>query len=125
MANSGEGTKTINEHILKLQGKATLLESLDLGRAFKLEVDGAVDQTTDEDNQDGTFNRYYRFRPILVKVLFDNGEVTRTKDTRSRSKQMRAAIRREWESKNEPVTEEDYYDRRMSALIGKLINGEI
>lgn len=115
----------ISEYVLKLQGKATLLNELNLGHSFKLEIDGAVDQKTDEDNEDGTYTRYYRFKPILVKVLYDNGEVTKTKDVRKRSQQMRAAIRREWEMKNEAITEEDYYDQRMSRLIGKIINGEI
>lgn len=117
--------KKINEHVLKLQGKATLLKELELGHSFKVLVDGAIDQTIDEDNQDGTYNRLYRFRPILAEIIHDNGEITKTKDTRSRSQQMRAVIRREWQESNEPVSEKDYYDSRMQKLIQKLISGEI
>lgn len=117
--------KEINEHILKISGKATLLEPLDLSKSFKLEVDGAVTETTDIDNDDGTFARAYKFKPTLVRVLKDNGEVTRTKDLRSRSKQMRATIRYEWQKTETDLTEQEYYDQRMAGLIEKIIEGSI
>lgn len=117
--------KEINEHILKISGKATLLEPLDLSKSFKLEVDGAVIETSDTDNEDGTFNRSYKFKPTIVSVLKDNGETTKTKDTRSRSQQLRAVITREWRASTENITAEEYYDREMATLIRKRINQEI
>lgn len=117
--------KVINEHVIKLSGKATLLEPLDLSRSFKLEVDGAVIESSDADNQDGTFTRSYKFKPTIIKVLNDNGEVTRTKDTRSMSQQMRAVLTREWRESNETITAEEYYEREMKILIHKRINQEI
>ena len=118
--------KIIKEHILKISGKASLLEQLDLSHSFKLEVDGAVTETTDVDEQDGEYTRYYKFKPTIIKVLKDNGEVTRTKDTRSRSVQMRAVITREWrELPSTSLTSEEYYDERMQDLIQDLINKRI
>lgn len=117
--------RKINEYVLKLQGKVNLPSELKLGNSFKVELDGSVDQIIDEDNDDGTYNRLYRFRPIIGKILYDNGEVTKTKDARKRGQQMRSAIRYEWQASNEGVDENDYYDRRMSGLIQRIINGEI
>lgn len=116
----------INEHILKISGKATLTEPLDLSTSFKLEVDGAVTETTDCDNQDGSFSRIYKFKPTVVSVIKNNGEVTKTKDTRARSVQMRAVITREWrEDETSTLTAEEYYDNRMREIIGMLIDKKI
>ena len=116
----------ITEHILKIAGKATMLEPLDLSHSFKLEIDGAVTDTTDTDNQDGSFSRAYKFKPTVIKVIKDNGEVTKTKDTRGMSVQMRAVITREWrEDGATTLTSEEYYDRRMGQLIQDLINRKI
>ena len=116
----------INEHIIKIFGKATLTEPLDLSSSFKLEVDGAVTETTDADNNDGTFSRIYKFKPTVISVLKSNGAVTRTKDTRSRSVQMRAVITRAWrEDETSTLTAEEYYDLRMSNLIQQLIDKKI
>jgi hypothetical protein len=115
----------INEYILKMQGKATLMQELELGNSFSLQVKGAVDQTTDQDNEDGTIQRIYRFKPLMVDVIYDNGQITKTKDTRSRSQQMRACIRREWQEFTSDLDENDYYDSRMMMLIGKIIRKEV
>ena len=117
--------RKISEHVLQLSGKATLMEELKMGRAFKLEIDGAVDRTMDDDNEDGTITRYYRFKPILVKVLYEGGEITKTKDIRKRSQQMRAIIHHEWENRDDAIPEEEYYDRRMAELNKKLFDGQI
>lgn len=117
--------RKISEHVIQLQGKASMDRPLDMEKAFKLEIDGAVDRTMDDDNEDGTFTRYYRFKPILVKILYEGGTITKTRDVRKRSQQMRATIRREWEFSNSGMTEEEYYDKRMVELIGKLIDGKI
>lgn len=116
----------INEHIIKINGKATLTEPLDLSHNFKLEVDGAVFETADSDNQDGSFSRTYKFKPTVIAILKDNGEVTKTKDTRSRSVQLRAVITREWrEDSSTMLTAEEYYDQRMLQLIDFVINKKI
>mgnify|MGYP001562233911 CR=1 FL=1 len=116
----------INEHIIRIFGKATLTQPLDLSQSFKLEVDGAVTETSDTDNQDGTVDRTYKFKPTIISVLKSNGEVTRTKDTRSRSVQMRAVITREWrEDVAGELTAEEYYDRRMMNLIGLIIDKKV
>lgn len=117
--------KEINEYIIKIQGKATLFEPLNLSRVYKVEIDGAITDVIDTDNENGTYSRTYRFKPTLVNVLADNGEVTRTKDIRSRSQQLRAVITREWRDLNEPISAEDYYEKEMKTLIAKRINKEI
>lgn len=116
----------INERIIKIGGKATLLEPLEVGTAFKLEVDGAVTATTYSDNHDGTFDETFKFEPITISVLKNNGQITKTKDTRARSVQMRAVITREWrEDTASELTAEEYYDRRMVEILDMIINKRI
>lgn len=116
----------ISEHVIKISGKATLSEPLDLSHSFELNVTGAVTDTTDTDNQDGSFSRIYKFKPAVVAVLKHNGEVTKTKDMRAKSQQMRAVITREWrEDGATTLTAEEYYDKRMNQLIQDLINKKI
>lgn len=109
--------KTINEHVIKLSGKATLLEPIDLSHNYKVQVEGSVVETSDADNQDGTYTRYYKFKPVLVSVLKETGETIKAKDTRSRSQQLRSAIFKEWRTLNENISFEDYYDAEMLKLI--------
>jgi hypothetical protein len=109
--------KEITEHVVKLSGKATLLELINLSHNYKVQVDGSVIETTDADNQDDTFTRYCKFKPVLVSVIKESGEIIKAKDIRSRSQQLRAAIFKEWTAANIAAAFEDYYDAEMVKLI--------
>lgn len=109
--------KQITEHVIKLSGKATLLEPIDLSHNYRVQVDGSVVSVTDSDNQDGTFTRLYAFKPVLVAMINEKGEMIKAKDVRSRSVQLRAAIWKEWKNADLPQSFEDYYDAEMVKLI--------
>lgn len=113
--------KEVNEHILQVSGKVSLMKPLEMGRAFSVSVDGSVYEVSERDNHDGTYDRVYKFRPTIAQVVYDNGEITQTKDMRSRSQQLRAVLRKEWQDCGEAVTQEDYYDREMKKIISKRV----
>lgn len=115
----------VNEHIIKLQGKANIPLSLEMGRSLTVKMEGAIDNISDSDNEDGTVDRIYRFRPLVAEIVSDNGASMKSKETRSMSKQMRGAIWHEWKCSNEPRDEEEYYNERMAGLIKKILAGEI
>ena len=75
----------INSHYLKLSGKVEVPDSLELGHAYKVTVDGEVDSVTDHNNHDGSFDRSYKLLPLALEVLDDHGETISRKDVRSKS----------------------------------------
>mgnify|MGYP001610819828 CR=1 FL=1 len=107
----------INEYVLKLSGKASLPEALELSHSYKIEIDGAVTTSTDSDNHDGTCVRYFKYEPILVKILKDNGETIKAKDTRSRSKLFRALLWKEWKNMTNAGEFETFYDEIYEVLM--------
>lgn len=116
----------ISSYILKFSGKVELPKELEISKGYKIKLDGEVRSATDSTNDDGTFNRTYKFAPIIGEVEDELGQITKTKDARSASKKMRACIRHEWsENKDTKLDEEEYYQQRMSGLIRKLIDGQI
>lgn len=117
-----ENLMTINEHILKISGKATLPKELSLGHNYKITTDGEITTITDSTNQDGTLDKIYKFEPILCEILGDNGESIKAKDTRKRSQQLRSVIVRNWRESNSALEQDDFYDREMLGLIKRYID---
>lgn len=110
----------INEHYIKLIGKACIPEPLELGNNYKVEIDGDVTGITDTDNNNGTKDRYYKFAPILVNILKDNGEVIKAKDNRSASKKVRNMCYRIWESNDDPRDYEQAYQDTIKQIMFEL-----
>jgi hypothetical protein len=111
----------INEHILKLTGKANLPQELNLGYNYKITIDGEITTITDSNNQDGTKDRIYKFEPVLAEVQKDNGEVIKLKDTRKKSVQLRNSIIRHWRETNSNIDQEDFYEKEMNKIINRFI----
>jgi len=107
----------INENVLKVSGKASLPEPLEIDHNYKVEIDGDVTSDDLKSNQDGTFTRYFRFEPILIKILKDNGEIIKAKDTRSRSQQLRSRLFKIWTETNANIEFETFYDEVMKLII--------
>ncbi len=102
----------INEHILKLTGKVTLPKPLGLSKRYWVRVEGDVTESRDIDNQDGTFNREFKFEPQTVEVENDKGERIATK-TKSK---MHAQIRQahwKWATDNMSDMEYEEFGRRL------------
>ena len=113
---------TINEHYIKFVGKACIPKPLELGNNFKVEIDGEVTTVTDSNNQDGTKDRYYKFQPILVKILKDNGEVIKAKDNRSASTKIRNMHYRIWQSNDDNRHYEDAYQDTMKQVMFEIMD---
>lgn len=110
----------MDNYVLKLSGKAELPQTLEIGHNIKTVLEGSITSETISDNDDGTHTHTFLFKPIVVETIDAKGERIRAKDTRSRSQQMRSLLFRRWREGNEPTEFEDYYDKVMLELMGKL-----
>jgi len=108
---------TTNDHILKLTGKVSLLEPIELGHNYSIKIGGSITSITDSDNNDGTINRYYRFEPINVELLDPLGKRIKATDPRSQSKKLRSAIWREWSHGEFTLNDEQLYEKVMDWAI--------
>ncbi len=115
----------INEHILQIHGKATLLEPIERDHAYKIFIEGEITDVREPSNDDGTVDRIYIFKVARAEVTDQLGKVTKTRDARKQSQKMRAIIKREWENLDNNMDEETYYQRRTSEIMSKMIEGEI
>lgn len=85
-----ESKDMINEHILKITGKASLEAPIEMGKSYDLMLTGDITSVTDSDNHDGTLDRMYKFEPKTCDVVKDNGDVIGTKDKGKLSQKLRA-----------------------------------
>lgn len=108
---------TLSEYVLKLTGKVSLPEQLEVAQNYHVAIDGSVTAVTTADNQDGTFTAYYKFEPVKVDMLNPLGKTIKGKDTRSMSKKLRAKIWLKWESSNSGQEFEEYYEKEMTEII--------
>lgn len=109
--------KEINDYVLKLSGKVSILEPIEIGRNYKVEIDGTITNETLSDNQDGKFNLYYKFEPILAKIKKDNGEIIKAKDPRKNSQKLRNLLYAIWLNNNDSSVFEDFYDEFMTYVM--------
>ena len=112
-----EEEKPINDYVLRLRGKVSLLEPLLRSHNYKVSVEGSITEITDKDNDDGTYNRFYLLEPVRVEVVSPLGETIRAKDPRSKSKLLRAALYREWKDSNSELNDEDFYNLIMDFIL--------
>ena len=105
--------QTINEHILKLTGKVTLPKPLSLGKTYEVVVKGDVTEVRDIDNQDGTFNREFKFEPLTVEVVNDKGDSMKAREKGTTSKKQRGRHHFWAEENNNEMT----YDQAGALII--------
>lgn len=79
----------INSHILKVAGKAELPNEIEISHNYHIALDGSVTGFKVEDNEDGTFNKVYDFKPIKVELLTPKGASLKLKDPRKNSQKLR------------------------------------
>lgn len=99
----------ISSHYIKLQGKAELPAPLHMGENYDVTLSGSVIKTSDHDNQDGTVNREYVFKPIKMEVVNELGESIKAKDTRSNSQLLRSLLWKKWVNAASSIPFEDWY----------------
>jgi hypothetical protein len=107
----------INSHIIKLTGRAELPEALEMGSNYHVSLEGAITQSMTADNEDGSVNMIYTFKPVKVEVLNPLGHRIQAKDTRSKSQLFRARIWKQWTNSGSQKSFDEYYDRLMDSLI--------
>lgn len=101
----------INSHILKLTGKCELPGEVEIGHNYVVELKGSVVSMAESDNEDGTHNRTYTFRPVTGEVKQDGGEMLKLKDNRSNSTLIRQLVYKRWVNAASSMSFEDFYDR--------------
>lgn len=107
----------INDYILKISGKVSILEAIEMGHNYKTVIEGSVTTVSDSDNEDGTINRSYTFKPIKVELINDKGESIKAKDPRSNSKKIRSLAYAIWKDRNLALNEEEFYNRFTRQII--------
>ena len=112
-----EDPNKINDYVLKLSGKVSLLEPIENDRQYNIAIKGEVVSKTEKPNQDGTYDIIYKFQPKVVEILKDAGKVIKSKDNRRNSQKLRAMIHFRWEHSNSELDSEEYYDRFMKKLM--------
>lgn len=82
----------INSHILRLSGKAELPKEVREGFNYHVSCEGSITSSSLHDNEDGTWNKVYTFKPVKVDLLDPLGETLRLSDPRSMSQKFRAYL---------------------------------
>lgn len=109
--------EVINSHILRLQGKAELPREVKIGSNYHLMLEGSITNFTQSDNEDGTHNRTYTFKPVHVSLIEPTGETLQLKDARSKSQLWRARCWAIWKTQNINMPFDEWYDTTMDAMI--------
>lgn len=107
----------INSHILQFTGKAELPEAVDIGHNYRVLTEGSIVSLSEHDNEDGTRNRIYKFRPVKIDVLTPLGEALQLKDARSKSQLFRARLWAIWKEQDVSVPFDEWYHTVMAKFI--------
>lgn len=103
----------INSHYIKVAGKAEIPEPLVLGEGYKVTLDGEVISTAEHNNQDGTKDLSYSFKPATCTIENKYGAILKAKDPRKWSEQLRRGIWKAWQADESDLDEDKAYERTM------------
>lgn len=106
----------VNEHILKITGRATLPEPLEMDKSYRIGLDIDVKTASDSSNDDGTINRTFVGRMMSCEVLKETGDVIRADVKGSQSKKLRNQIYAWGQEKHPEVDDEELYDIVMNQI---------
>ena len=106
----------INSHILKLSGKAELPKEIDISHNYHVSLEGSITGISIDDNEDGTYNKIYKFKPVKVDLLTPQGEQIKLKDPRKNSVKIRNKLYFLWKESNEQMDFDEYYTRLKNYL---------
>lgn len=110
----------IKSHILQLQGKVELPQEIGGGHNYHVSVSGSITSIAESDNEDGTWNRTYKFRPVKLELLDALGKTIVAKDARKQSQLTRGLVRKLWLERQSPLEEEEFYNRVMGFVRANL-----
>lgn len=109
--------QVINSYILKLSGRAELPKEIEPGHNYHISLEGSIPKMELHDNEDGTWNKVYLFRPVKVELLNSKGESLKLKDTRKKSQLWRAQVWKRHSESDSNLSFEDFYERLMVNMI--------
>lgn len=107
----------INSHILRLTGKCELPSAIEIGHNYTVILKGSVASQSESDNEDGTHNMSYSFRPVTGEVATEDGESLKLKDNRSNSTLIRQLIYKRWVNAASNMDFELFYDQVCRAVM--------
>jgi hypothetical protein len=98
-------------HILKLTGKSELPEAVEIGSNYNIALSGSITAIAEHDNNDGSADKIYTFKPIKMEVLTPTGKTLTLKDTRSNSQLLRSMLYAKWKNAASNISFEDAYSK--------------
>lgn len=107
--------KVINDYIVKMSGKVSILEPILIDHNYTLKLDCAVVAENLKTNENGTFNIEYKIEPMRVELIDETGKSLKAKDPRTWSQKLRAMVL--FESRRENLDEQIEYDSFMLWII--------
>ena len=113
----------IKSYILRLTGKAELPQDIQIGHNYHVSLEGSVPSVTESDNDDGTHNRIYTFKPVKIEVLDEKGKTIKLKDARRKSQLLHGELWHAWKFEDKGLDADQYYEKAMSGIIKNI--GEI
>lgn len=99
----------IKSHILKLTGKSELPSAIEMGHNYHVALNGSITAVAEHDNEDGTADRIYTFKPIKMDLLTPKGKTLTLKDTRSNSQLLRSMLYGKWKNAASAISFEEAY----------------
>lgn len=107
-----------NSNYIRLQGKAEIPEPLELGEGYKVILEGEIVAVSEFNNQNGSKDVAYSFRPSTAIIEAKYGKVIKARDLRSRSQQLRRMLKAAWEADpSAPTDHEKSYDDVMKYIL--------
>lgn len=111
----------INEHVLKISGKANILSGLTIGKNYDITVGDLECRKSEEIPTDnGKVDKIYTLRLSNlseVSIISENEIIKSTQKTRSQSQVLRWKIEQRWQESGSDLEKEDFYIKEMSRII--------
>jgi len=111
----------INEHQIKLSGKANVISGLTNGKNYDLTIsDVSVRKIEEVDNDNGTYNRVANLKISElseVNIISEKEIIKSKKKTTTQSQVLRFIIESVWEKSENGIEKEDFYKKEMSYII--------
>lgn len=85
-----------NDFLIKFAGKAQIPEGLEIGKNYKITVEGTVTGCEEKDKNDGTHSLTFKVEPVRVELVDEKGHAIQAKDTRSNSQRTRLWYYKAW-----------------------------
>lgn len=97
-----------NEYILSIAGTASLPDTLNMNEDYRVTVEGDIRSVTKKNNDDGTVNLIYKFKPAKVESVESKGKTMMLKDKSPLSQKLRGRAF-VWQTVNESNRDYEWF----------------